>query len=259
MMSCTQGIFLIEVRLQHPQMLVTGDASEVLLRLQERRCRPTHRHLSVPPAADAPSVLTNPRVRRVDDVRRRQAPAQRLRQSKAIDGEHLREPFAQARRRRRPLPLQPGGILLQLSHALVGLQLPGRPQCRPRLVVLRLRQMAEHIANLVIPTPLDRVLRVEHVTDGAAQRLGAVDHEQTAAVRPQPALDQLLEQPRRHRRVLRPAFAKTQHVLAARRIHADGRQRGSPRTRSRRRRPPTRPARSGPARPVPSEPASPPR
>ena len=57
------------------------------------------------------------RVRRVDDVRRRQATAQRPRQAQAIDREQLRQPFPEAGRRRRPLPLQPRRILLQLPDA----------------------------------------------------------------------------------------------------------------------------------------------
>ena len=81
------AILVIEVSLQHPEMLVAGDPPEVLLRLTERRRRPPHRHLSVAPAADAPRVLANARVRRVDDVRRRQAPAQCRGQREAIDGE----------------------------------------------------------------------------------------------------------------------------------------------------------------------------
>ena len=88
-------------------MLVAGDPPEVLLRLTERRRRPPHCHLSVAPAADAPRVLANARVGRVDDVRRRQAPAQCRRQSEAIDGEQLSQAFPQAGRRRRPFPLQP--------------------------------------------------------------------------------------------------------------------------------------------------------
>ena len=118
---------------------------------------------------------------------------QRLRQPQAIDGEQLRQSFAQAGRRRRPLPLHPRGILLQLPHALVGLQFPSRAQRRPRLLVLRLGQMAEHVPHLVVPAALNQVRLAEHVTDGAAQRLGAVDHEQPPAVGPQPALDQLLQ------------------------------------------------------------------
>ena len=118
---------LVEVRLQHPEMLIARDATIVLLRLPERHRRPPHRHLLALPATHPIRVLANPRVRRVDDVRRRQAAAQRLRQAKAIDREQLREPLAQAGRRRRPLPLQPRRILLQLPDALIGVQLPGPP------------------------------------------------------------------------------------------------------------------------------------
>ena len=102
------AILVIEVRLQHPEMLVAGVPPEVLLRLTERRRRPPHRHLSIPPAADAPRMLTNAGVRRVDDVRRRQAPTERQRQPDAVDREQLGKPFAQAGRRRRPFPRQPG-------------------------------------------------------------------------------------------------------------------------------------------------------
>ena len=89
-------------------MLVARNATLVLLRLPERDGRPPHRHRLALPTAHPIRVLANARVRRVDDVRRRQAAAQRLRKPKAVDCEQLREPFAQARRRRRPLPLQPG-------------------------------------------------------------------------------------------------------------------------------------------------------
>ena len=68
-------VLVIEVSLQHPEMLVPGDASKVLLGLPECGRRPPQRHLPIPPAGDAPGVLTNAGVRRVDDVGRRQAPA----------------------------------------------------------------------------------------------------------------------------------------------------------------------------------------
>ena len=90
------------------------------------------------PTEITPRVLTNPRERRVDDVRRRQAPAQRRGQTEAIDGEHLREPFAQARRCRRPLLLQPGGVLFwpaaprprRCARAAAAAQPDGRPTSR---------------------------------------------------------------------------------------------------------------------------------
>ena len=53
--------------------------------------------------------------------------------------------------------------------------------------------------HLVAATALDRVLPAEHVADGAAQCLGAVDDEQPSAVRPQPAVHQLIEQALAHR------------------------------------------------------------
>ena len=81
--------------------------------------------------------------------------------------------------------------------------------------------MAHYVAHLVIPTALDQVPLAEHVADGAAQCLGAIDHEQPAPVRLQPALDQRLEQARRDGGVLGWAFARpSTHVLPAGRIDA---------------------------------------
>ena len=80
--------------------------------------------------------------------------------------------------------------------------------------------MAHYVAHPVIPTALDQVPLAEHVADGAAQCLGAIDHEQPAPVRLQPSLDQRLEPARRDGGVLGWAFAKTQHVLPAGRIDA---------------------------------------
>ena len=105
---------------------------------------------------------------------------------------------------------------------------------------------------------VDQARLAEHVPNGAAQRLGPVDHEQPPAIRLQPALDHFLQHASRHRRVLRGAFAKPQHVLPARSHRRPRRPaRGSPRTGSRQRKPPTRSARSGSVWPTPAERACP--
>ena len=76
----------------------------------------------------------------------------------------------------------------------------------------------------MIAAALHQVRRPEHLPDGLAQRLGAVDDEQPPTVRPQTPCHQVLQQADGHRRVLRRATAKTQHVLPAVRIHPHRRQ-----------------------------------
>ena len=183
-----------------------------LLRLPERRRRPTRRHLPVPPAGDAP----NAGIRRVDDVRRHQAPTQRLRQPKAIDREHSVSPSTQSRRRRRPSCS---------THAA------NCSSCRmPSCCTFGRWPMMLHICGFYSVEP---ARLPEHVRDRAAQRLGTADHEQP----PSPPARTARASVRSHRRQRLPA-------------------RGTPRTGSRRRRPPGRRVHSSLARPALEEPAS---
>ena len=143
---CNVVVVAIQVCLQHPEMLVTCDASVVLLRLHEGHGRPAQRHLSVLPVGDATCALPDSRVRRIDDVRRREARAQCSGQAEPIHGEDLIEAFSNARCCIGPVALEPRGVLVKLAHALLSLELPGGAQGGPCLVVLRGRSGRRHSA-----------------------------------------------------------------------------------------------------------------
>ena len=63
-------------------------------------------------------------MRGIEEVRRSQAAPERTWQAETIDREHLLQPFPQAGRGAGPITLQPGGVLLELLSALLGIELP---------------------------------------------------------------------------------------------------------------------------------------
>ena len=93
--------------------------------------------LSVLPVGDATCALPDSRVRRIDNVRRREARAQCSGQAEPIHGEDLIEAFSNARCCIGPVALEPRGVLVKLAQALLSLELPGGAQGGPCLVVLR--------------------------------------------------------------------------------------------------------------------------
>ena len=67
-----------------------------------------------------------------------------------------------------PVALEPRGVLVKLARALSGLELPGGAQGGPRLVVLRVRQVANDVPQLVVATALHLVARAQHLVDRAS-------------------------------------------------------------------------------------------
>ena len=107
-------------------------------------------------------------MRRIDNVRRREARAQCSGQAEPIHGEDLIEAFSNARCCIGPVALEPRGVLVKLAQALLSLELPGGAQGGPCLVVLRVRQVADDIPQLVVATALYLVAGAEHLGDRAA-------------------------------------------------------------------------------------------
>ena len=58
--------------------------------------------------------------------------------------------------------------------------------------MLILRQMTQHVAELVVAAALDGVTLAEHLLDRLPERFRAIDHEQPSPARVQAALDQIL-------------------------------------------------------------------
>ena len=88
--------------------------------------------------------------------------------------------------------LEPSGELLELLLALLRVQLHRRPERRLHLRMLILRQMTQHVAELVVAAALDGVTLAEHLLDRLPERFRAIDHEQPPPARVQAALDQIL-------------------------------------------------------------------
>ena len=77
--------------------------------------------------------------------------------------------------------------------------LPGWTLSMPRasgsgLALLLLRQLVQHIAQRVVPTPLDGLFGAEHLFDSGAQRLGAINDEQVLAIGGQALIAQVRQQ-----------------------------------------------------------------
>ena len=77
--------------------------------------------------------------------------------------------------------LEPSGELLELLLALLRVQLHRRPERRLHLRMLILRQMTQHVAELVVAAALDGVTLAEHLLDRLPERFRAIDHEELTA------------------------------------------------------------------------------
>ena len=76
-----------------------------------------------------------------------------------------------------PVPLEPRRVLLDLLHARIRVEFPGRLECGPILIVLLLRQMAEHVAEFAIAAAPDGVVFSEDLVDRLMKSLRSVYHE----------------------------------------------------------------------------------
>src|ERR1700694_3942701 len=77
--------------------------------------------------------------------------------------------FQQCRRSLGIVMLQPTGDLAELGHAILLVHLPSRAHQRRGLSLLLARKSPEHVAKLVISTPLYRSLGAEHRVNRRAQ------------------------------------------------------------------------------------------
>src|SRR5450759_5884095 len=130
-------------------MFISHDATESLRRRVERRRRPPQAQRSALPVLHPTYPISGRRMPVVDQVRRPQTTPELAGQPKTIDREHLFKSFAKRRRRVGMVPLQPGGVLLDLGHPLLRLELEGRLERRLGLFVLVLGQVARHVADPV--------------------------------------------------------------------------------------------------------------
>ena len=92
------------------------------------------------------------------------------------------------------LALEPLRLLLELGHALLGIELVGGHHHRLGLRRLGLGQSLQDVAQLVRAAALHAGAFAEHLVDRAAQRPGAIDHEQVRHRLVEPALDQPAQQ-----------------------------------------------------------------
>src|SRR5690349_14947534 len=166
----------IEDRFQGPEISVAHDLAERLFDLQERGCRPARRHPGTP-AANPAGAIANPGMRIVYDVAGGQTTMQGAWNIEPIDGEAFLQSFQQRRRSLGIVLLQPTGDLAELGHAILLVHLPSRAHQRRSLSLLLARKSPEHIAKLVISTPLHRSLGAEHGVNRRAQSFRAIDDE----------------------------------------------------------------------------------
>src|SRR6266853_6472721 len=103
----------IEDRIQSPEIPITHDLPEILLRRQQGRRHPAFHHAAITPAADSPSPHTDPRMGTLDDVGGGQTAMQRGWHIQPVDRETLFQPFHQAGGGRRIFSFQPLGQFLE--------------------------------------------------------------------------------------------------------------------------------------------------
>jgi tRNA A-37 threonylcarbamoyl transferase component Bud32 len=116
----------IEDRIQGPEIPITHDLPEILLRRQQGRRHPAFHHAGITPAADSPSPHADTRMGTLDDVGGGQTAMQRGWHIQPVDRETLFQPFDQAGGGRRIISLQPLRQFLEPRHAAFGIQPPGR-------------------------------------------------------------------------------------------------------------------------------------
>ncbi len=116
----------------------------------------------------------------VDHVCCSQTATQRTREPEAVDRKQFGQSFTQASRGMGPVLFQPFGVLLQLRHAIIGVEFPGRFEGRLCLVVLLLWKVTEHVSQLVIAAALYRLVLSKDLIDRFSQGFRSIDHEQTS-------------------------------------------------------------------------------
>ena len=102
-----------------------------------------------------------------------------------------------------------------VERAVVVVERPRGPQPAAHERPVALGQVAEHVALLVADAALHRRVDAEHVADGLAQRLGAVDDDQHALLDIQAALDEVGQQRGRDGGVLGRPVPQPERVLDA--------------------------------------------
>ena len=102
-----------------------------------------------------------------------------------------------------------------VERAVVVVERPGGSQPAAHERPVALGQMREHVSLLVADAALDRRVDAEHVADGLAERLGAVDDDQHALLDIQAALDEVGQQRGRDGGVLGRAVPQPERVLDA--------------------------------------------
>src|SRR5262249_29750886 len=118
--------------------------------------------------------------------------------------------------------LEPTCEITQQSLGLVGIvELPSLPKRAADRRMPRLRQPLDDVARLMDLTTLDRSVRAETAADGFAQHLGALDDEQPADLRVEPARDEIIDQRLDHGGILRRPFDQRQRMLVASGIDAE--------------------------------------
>ncbi len=107
-----------------------------------------------------------------------QAPTQGRRQLQAINGESLLQAFPQAGCRPWVVGGRPLGLFLEFDHALLPGQMIDCLHLRRQVV----GQLVADIFDLMAATARRRAGSAKHPVDGRAERLGAVDDQETAAL-----------------------------------------------------------------------------
>jgi hypothetical protein len=176
---------------------------------------PTQHHLPVLPALDVGGMIAADLDHRLDGVGATQSPSQGGRHAEAADGEGLSQPFPQGRGGAGVGAVQlPGqGLQLGLGDQRVGVAVGG-PHPLGHGGGDGVGEPVGHIPQLVQLAALNDWV-IEHVGDGAAQRLGAVEHDQQRPGHIESAVAQAGQQVTHHGGVLGGALGQGEGDLGA--------------------------------------------
>src|SRR5882672_8167173 len=177
------------------QITIAFHPAEALLRFTQSGDDPTQGHEATPPALYVPGDPADCPLSVLNRVRGPESPMQRTVDAESQDGECFVQAFLDGtggagmfapELRREVFESAVGPI-----DAVAG---PGAVHCGLHPGFLPLRQVLQDVAELVNLTPLHQRPLAEGDTDGLAQPLAAVDHEQAGALDGKTAVDELTQQ-----------------------------------------------------------------
>ena len=205
------------------QLPVCLEASQVLLRFQHSRARPSECHPGIAPVLDIAADLADDAVDTLDPVGTGEGSSQLWRQSQAGHGEDLIEALQYVAGDAGCLLLQAPGEIAQKAFGLPRIvEFPGLSQHPANTGMEVPGQTLDDVPALVNLAAPDRGVGSEGPTDRLALGLRTVHHEQPADIRIKASPDKIVQQRLNHSSVFRRPLDDTERVLRPGNVNANG-------------------------------------